>query len=92
MEKQIQIEITRVSSKGQLVLPKVLRKKLKINKGTFLAATSEDNLIILKKADKILTEADMRNINEIEEAWKEIESGKARHAKKSEFLKELAKW
>jgi AbrB family looped-hinge helix DNA binding protein len=38
---------TKISSKGQLVVPKEVRKKLKIKPGTFFHVRLEKNMIIL---------------------------------------------
>ncbi len=45
------IEITSVSSRGQVVIPQSLRDKLKIHEGEKFAVIGEDNIIILKKLE-----------------------------------------
>ncbi|MBI2109819.1 AbrB/MazE/SpoVT family DNA-binding domain-containing protein [Candidatus Woesearchaeota archaeon] len=86
-------ELTKVSSKGQLVIPKDIRKHLKIKEGDVFATTSADyNLIILKKIKNPILKKDLILLKDIEEAWKEIEQGRCKTHEKEEFLKELKKW
>lgn len=87
------IELTKVSSKGQLVLPKNIREKLEIKKGSLLAiARTKKGLVVLKKIKSPILEEDLLTLKNIEKAWEEIESGKFRKASRADFLKELAKW
>ena len=46
-----QIEITSVSSRGQVVIPQSLREKLNIHEGEKFIIIGEDNIIILKKVE-----------------------------------------
>ncbi|MDO8741084.1 MAG: AbrB/MazE/SpoVT family DNA-binding domain-containing protein [Candidatus Woesearchaeota archaeon] len=45
------IEITSVSSRGQVVIPQSLRDKLKIHEGEKFIVIGEDNTIVLKKLE-----------------------------------------
>lgn len=45
------MEITSVSSRGQVVIPQSLRDKLKIREGEKFVVIGEDNTIILKKLE-----------------------------------------
>jgi len=45
------IEITSVSSRGQIVIPQGLRNKMKINEGEKFVVIGEDNTIVLKKLE-----------------------------------------
>lgn len=45
------IEITSVSSRGQVVIPQSLRDRLKIHEGEKFVIIGEDNTIILKKLE-----------------------------------------
>lgn len=55
-----QLEITRLSSKGQLVIPKKLREELKWKAGEHVAVQLKGNQLILRKLslNDILKEAD----------------------------------
>ena len=45
------IEITSVSSRGQIVIPLSLRNKMKIQEGEKFVIIGEDNTIVLKKLE-----------------------------------------
>lgn len=86
-------ELTRVSSKGQLVIPTDIRKQLRIHEGDVFAAASFDhNLMILKKIKNPLLKKDIAIVKDVEKAWEEIESGKCKTMEKGAFLKEFKKW
>lgn len=95
MKKEPEVELpelTRVSSKGQVVIPTKVRKKMRIKTGSVFAISAKKNLVVLKKLDKRMTEEDLRTLKSIEEAWKEIKEGKFRRMPVEDFLKELEKW
>jgi AbrB family looped-hinge helix DNA binding protein len=86
------IEITRMSSKGQIVLPLAIRQRMNLQEGEVFAVSAKDNLLVLKKVENSQTEEDLETLHEIQEAWKEIEGGRSRKMSSKEFLKELATW
>lgn len=45
------IEITSVSSRGQIVIPQSLRNRMKIREGEKFVVIGEDNTIVLKKVE-----------------------------------------
>jgi len=45
------VEITSVSSRGQVVIPQSLRNRMKIHTGEKFVVVGEDNTIILKKLE-----------------------------------------
>ena len=45
------IEVTSISSRGQIVIPQNLRDKLKIREGEKFVVIGEDNTIILRKLE-----------------------------------------
>ena len=45
------IEVTSISSRGQVVIPQNLRDKLKIREGEKFVVIGEDNTIILRKIE-----------------------------------------
>ncbi len=85
------IELTKISSKGQVVIPQKVRKKLNLRDGETLAVSTKDDLVVLKKVDNPL-EGELETLEEIKKAWKEIESGNYKKLSDKEFLKELEKW
>lgn len=85
-------EFTRVSSKGQIVIPKDIRDNLDIQEGDLLAAVSEENFIILKKVNPKITREEKILIKRIKEAWDSIDSGDYKEMEGSELLEEMKKW
>jgi len=85
-------EFTKVSSKGQLVIPKGIRDNLHIKEGDIFATTVAYDLIILKKMKDKLLEEDLMILKEVKEAWHEIETGKAKTMEAEDFLKEIEEW
>ncbi len=92
METTTTVEVTRVSSKGQIVLPKDVRSKLHLKKGTLFAMQATKSVILLKKIDNPILKADLETLQNVENAWNEIEHGKFHKASREDFLKELATW
>ena len=85
-------ELTRVSSKGQVVIPTEVRKKLKIKKGNVFAITTKKNMIVMKKLDTKIKAEDLKTLKLLEEAWEDIEKGRYEVYSKEAFFKELKKW
>ncbi|MEK6860445.1 MAG: AbrB/MazE/SpoVT family DNA-binding domain-containing protein [Nanoarchaeota archaeon] len=88
----MEIALTKMSSKGQIVIPIELRKGIK--EGETLMVIKNDNQLILKKAtelDKKMKE-DLEFAKRTEEAWKRYEKGEFKSLKAEDFLKELEKW
>lgn len=93
MEKQIgKLEVARVSSKGQLVIPQSIREKMKIEEGSMVAVTSHEGLVVLKKIEKPISKEDVKTLRLVEEAWDDIGKGRYRELNKEDFLKELGRW
>lgn len=87
-------ELTRISSKGQVVIPASVRNKLGIKAGVVFAILTQpkSGVVVLKKVDSKSLRVDLELFRDIEKAWKEIEKGKARRASKRRFLEELGTW
>lgn len=87
-----QIDTTRISSKGQIVIPTHMRGNFKEG-DTFLIIKNE-NTLLLKKAndlDEIFKE-DIEFARRTEEAYKRHERGEFRNMPADKFLKELERW
>jgi len=88
----MEIAITKMSSKGQIVIPSALRED--IREGEKFLIIKKNHQLILKKAstlDKNLKE-DLEFARRTEEAWKKYEKGQFKSMKVDDFLKELEKW
>jgi AbrB family looped-hinge helix DNA binding protein len=83
---------TTISSKGQIVIPSKVRKKLDIKDGNVFAIAEKKGLIVLKKINRQLSRDDIETLESISDAWKEIESGKGGRVGVTKFLTEFAKW
>ena len=84
--------MTRASSKGQIVLPAIVRRQLGIKRGSVFAVTARNDMIVLKKLETGIKPEDLRTLKLIEEAWKDIEAGRYRVHSKKGFFKEFKKW
>ena len=87
-----EVEFTKASSKGQVVIPRGIRKKLDIKEGSILAVVAERDLVILKKVDSKMSNEDLKTMKRVEEAWKDIEEGRYGISSKEAFFKELKDW
>jgi AbrB family looped-hinge helix DNA binding protein len=85
------ISITRISSKGQVVIPQEMREDLK--EGDKLVIMKNNDLIILKKVDDFseTLEEDLEFAKRTEEAWKRYEKGEFKSLPMDKFLAELEK-
>lgn len=83
------IDITKMSSKGQVVIPQDLRKDF--NEGDKIVVIRNNDQIILKKANKFdkNLEEDLEFARRTEEAWKEIQQGRAKKMSVNDFIKEI---
>ena len=86
------IEITSVSSRGQVVIPQEMRGDLK--EGDKLVIIKNDGQIILRKADKFseTLEEDLEFAKRTEEAYKRYERGEFKEMEFDDFIKEMKKW
>jgi len=71
------VNITKVSSKGQIVIPSEIREKMNLEEGNLLIVSDSDDIIQLKKLE-------MPKVKSWEEATKPFKDA----AKKSGFSKE----
>lgn len=86
------IELTKLSSKGQIVIPGNIREELELKDGEVFAVSSRENMIVLKKIESSLEKEDLRIFSEIKKAWKELSEGKFKEMESEDFLKEISKW
>jgi AbrB family looped-hinge helix DNA binding protein len=94
MKPQAIPELTRISSKGQVVIPSRVRKRLGIEAGNVFAILTprKGDIVVLRRVDSKALQADLRVLREVERAWREIEQGQARRATRGRFLEELETW
>ena len=88
----MEIAITKMSSKGQIVIPAEMR--VDIPEGEKLLLIQNNKQLIMKKAsdlDRNMAE-DIEFARRTEEAWKRIEAGKGIKMDFDDFLEEMKKW
>jgi len=86
------IAITKISSKGQVVIPAEMRMDL--HEGDKLILIKNNRQLIMKKAtdlDKNLKE-DLEFAKRTEEAWKRYEKGRFKTMNFDDFIEEMKKW
>ena len=83
------MEITKLSTKGQIVIPENFRRDMEV--GTPFVVTKQDDLIILKKVGG-LTEQEMAEMKELDEIWKEIDAGNCESYAVQEFFEKMKEW
>ena len=83
------MEITKLSTKGQIVIPEKIRKEIEV--GTAFIATRKNDLIILKKIEG-LSEEEMKEMEELDKIWKDIDAGKCETYSEEEFFKKFREW
>ena len=67
------IEIAKISSRGQIVIPIKIRNQLKINESSVMAIDTTNEMIILKKIDVDL-------IKQFKNSLSDLKAGKIRRA------------
>ncbi len=92
VEQAQEIEFTKASSKGQVVIPTRIRKKFGIKEGSVFAVAAQGDMIVLKKIESGVSAEDLKSLRLIEEAWKDIEEGRYSVRSKEAFFKELKEW
>ena len=86
------VAITKMSSKGQVVIPSELRED--IHEGEKLIVIKDGNRLIIKKVEDLDNnlKEDLIFAKRTEEAWRKYERGEFTSSNKEDFLKELKKW
>jgi len=86
------VAITKMSSKGQIVIPTEMRKG--IHEGEKLMIIKNNDQLILKKTKdlKKTLKEDLEFARRTEEAWKRYEKGEFIEMDFDEFLKKAKKW
>ena len=88
----MEVAITKMSSKGQIVIPAELRQD--IEEGDKLLIIKNDHQLILKKANEmdIQLKEDLEFARRTEEALKRYEKGQFKSMNFDDFISEMKKW
>jgi len=86
------VAITKMSSKGQVVIPAEMR--ININEGDKILIIQNEDQLIMKKASKLDSnlKQDLEFAKKTDEAWKSIEKGKGIKMDFDDFIDKLKKW
>ena len=87
----MEIAITKISSKGQIVIPSNMRKDLFV--GEELLIIKDHDRLIMKKITEVTKKLkeDLDFARRVEKAWEHYEKGKFKSLSADKFLKELEK-
>ena len=85
------VEITRMGERGQIVIPKNMRLKTGLKAGSVLEIIESGDLLVLKKIEPRIRQADIKVLERLARTWKEIEKGKFKKYSQSEFEERLLK-
>jgi len=88
----MEIAITRLSSKGQIVIPAEMRRGIK--RGEKLIILKNDSQLIMKRISDLSKDLkkEIEFAKRTEKAWEEYEKGKFTSSDTKDFLKELKEW
>mgnify|MGYP006427725179 FL=1 len=88
----MQYAITKMSKKGQIVIPSHMRKGMK--KGDEFLVVRNKKDIIMKDVKSLASNLgeDLEYIKRIDKAWEDYDKGKYTSMTKEAFLAELKKW
>ncbi len=88
----MEIAITKMSSKGQIVIPQEMRKGME--KGEKIVIIKNNNQIIMKKASDMKNnlEEDLEFARRTEEAYVRIKNGEGINMDFDDFIEEMKNW
>lgn len=90
--KKMQIAITKMSSKGQIVIPQEMRGDIKVGE-KIVIMKSRGNLVLKREKEfSKKLEEDLEFARRTEEAYKSYERGEFKSMDAKDFLKEIEKW
>jgi AbrB family looped-hinge helix DNA binding protein len=59
------MEVTKMSSKGQIVIPQKMRNELNMSEGSVIAIESMKNMVVIKKVDDDLVEQFKKGLEDL---------------------------
>ena len=88
----VNMSVTKMSSKGQIVIPSNMREDLK--EGDEILIIKDEGRLILKKVDNMTEEMkeDLEFAKRTEEAYKRHERGESIEMDFDDFIEEMKKW
>ncbi|MFC2174371.1 AbrB/MazE/SpoVT family DNA-binding domain-containing protein [archaeon] len=88
------MDVVRLSSKGQLVIPQEMRADLELKAGEKLVIIGGKDGLVLKPLKRLSGELlqELADAKLAADSWKEMDKGKALKFSKNRFRKELESW
>ena len=83
------MEITKLSTKGQIVIPESLRSGFQ--EGSAFTVARKGDIIMLKIVEGLTTD-EVKEMQELDKVWKDIDAGKGITLNQEDFLKEMETW
>ncbi|MBR9704823.1 AbrB family transcriptional regulator [Candidatus Pacearchaeota archaeon] len=83
------MDITKLSTKGQIVIPESIRNGFQ--EGCAFSVVRKGNLIVLKQVEG-LTNKEVEEMQELDKIWKEIDEGKCESFKVEDFFSQMKEW
>jgi len=83
------MEITKLSEKGQIVIPKKIRRDFEV--GTPFIVARQNNLIILKGVEG-LNDEEKTEMLELDGIWADIDAGNCETFTSEEFFIKMKEW
>ena len=88
--KAKRLEVTHITKKGQVVIPKAIRERLHLEEGTPLGVEVTDTGIIVMKEIEVSFEKD--DLKAIDTFWDDVESKKLEPVPVNKFLEDIETW
>lgn len=94
----MEIEISKIGERGQVVVPQEFREDLKLEKGEKLIVVKADNKLIFEPMKNLKAKTlhelneDLLDIKISNAFWENVKKGKVISQSKEDFLKDLKKW
>jgi len=83
------MDVTTLSTKGQVVIPESLRRDFEV--GTSFSVAKINNLIVLRPITG-LTKDEEKELKELSKIWVEIDSGKVQSYSQKDFFAKMKQW
>jgi AbrB family looped-hinge helix DNA binding protein len=88
----VTLSITKMSSKGQIVIPKEMRENFEKGNEILILKTNEEIILKNKKEVESKFLEDYEFSKRIKEAYKRYDNGEFISCSDEEFIKEIEKW
>ncbi len=85
--KAKRLEVTHVTKKGQVVIPKVIRDRLRLEEGTALGVEVTDKgVIMMKEIEAPFEKGDLKALDKF---WEDVESSKLKPIPVGKFMEDF---